>query len=326
MLMEVKKDKGIHLPAFGVWLDPSRKRDFAAVTHAHSDHAGWHFETLATPATCAFMRARLNKPKGIVHERPFGQPFRFAAGQLTLLPAGHVLGSAQVLLETESDSLLYTGDFKLRQGVTSEAAASVKADTLILETTFGSPRYRFPPVETVMEEIIEFCRRAIDEKHAPVLLAYSLGKAQEVIARLVNAGLPIGLHPSVWKMTQIYESFGIKFPPYELHMPLDTGLKVLIYPPNTRSQLAHLPQMRTAIVSGWALDPRAKYQFRCDAAFPLSDHSDYDDLLQYVEMVQPSRVYTVHGFVENFARDLRRKGMEAWALGGKNQLEFSMAA
>jgi len=326
MGMEVKKDKGIHLPSCGLWLDPGRKRELAAVTHAHSDHAGWHIETLATPATCALMRARMRKSRGIVHELPFDQPFRFAAGQMTLLPAGHVLGSAQVFVETDAESLLYTGDFKLRNSLTSEPARAVKADTLILETTFGRPRYHFPPVEGVVNDIIQFCRKAIEENHLPVLLAYSLGKAQELIARLAEAGLPIALHAAVWNMTRIYQDFGVKFPPFELHLPMDTSLKVLIYPPNTRSQLAHLPNTRTAIISGWALDSGAIYRFGCDAAFPLSDHADYDELLQYVEMVQPKRVFTVHGFVEDFARDLRRKGMEAWALGGVNQLELLLAA
>lgn len=326
MLMEVRKDKGIHLPSCGLWLDPSRKRPLAAVTHAHSDHAGWHVETVATASTCAFMRARMSKSKGTVHETAFHQPHAFQGGQITLLPAGHILGSAQVFLETETDSLLYTGDFKLRKSLTCEPAVAVRADTLVLETTFGRPRYAFPSLEAVMADIVEFCRQAIAEEHIPVLLAYSLGKAQEVIAGLVQAGLPVSMHPAVWKMTQVYETFGVTFGAYGLHDPADTNLQVLIYPPNTRYQLTHLAKTRTAIVSGWALDPSARYRFGCDAAFPLSDHADYAQLWEYVEMVQPKCVYTVHGFTEDFARDLRRKGIEAWALGGLNQLELPLAA
>jgi len=326
MRLEVKFDHGIHLPGCGLWLDASRKQELAVVTHAHSDHAAWHARTVLTPVTAALMGARLSKPRGEVHEMAYHQPFHFDSGQITLLPAGHVLGSAMVLLQTSGERLLYTGDFKLRQSLTSEPAEVVRADTLILETTFGHPRYRLPPAEVVMEEIIAFCEKALLDKQHPALLAYSLGKAQELIARLAGAGLPIAVHPSIYKMSAIYEGFGVRLPEYKRHAPGDRSPKVLIYPPNARHQLAHIANLRTAIVSGWALDARAKYQFRCDAAFPLSDHADYDELLECVERVRPERVYTVHGFVEEFAADLRRRGVEAWALGGGNQLELPLIA
>ena len=324
--LEVKSDRGIFLPGCGVWLDAGRKQKFAVVTHAHSDHAAWHSEAVLTPATAALMAARLGKPRGHVHEMAYHQPFHFAAGQITLLPAGHVLGSAMALLETSGERLLYTGDFKLRQSLTAESAEVVRADTLILETTFGLPRYRMPPAETVMEEIIAFCEKALLEKHYPVLLAYSLGKAQELTARLAGSGLPIAVHPSIHKMSRVYEAFGVRLTGYELYRADDNSPKVLIYPPNVRAQLAGIPKVRTAIVSGWALDSGAKYQFRCDAAFPLSDHADYDELLECVERVQPKRVFTVHGFVEEFAADLRLRGVEALALGGGNQLELPLVA
>jgi len=315
---------GIHLPGCGLWLDPSRKRPLAVVTHAHSDHALWHHETLTTPATAALMRARLGNTRGRVREVGYGSPHRFPGGTLTLLPAGHILGSAQALVETGEGSLLYTGDFKLRPGLTSEAATVVRADTLILETTFGRPDYRFPPFEAVREAIIAFCRRALEEGVTPVLLAYSLGKGQEVLAALAGSGLPVALHPAVARITRVYESFGVGFPPYTVHGPGDSGGgTVLLYPPG--ATLPPLPRQRRAIVSGWALNPRARYQYRCDDAFPLSDHADYDELLRHVEAVNPRRVYTVHGFTEEFACDLRRRGIEAWALGGQNQLELRFA-
>ncbi|MEI6493107.1 MAG: MBL fold metallo-hydrolase RNA specificity domain-containing protein [Verrucomicrobiota bacterium] len=325
-MLDVVLDRGISVPGCGLWLDASRKKDFAIVTHAHSDHAGWHAQTVLTAATSALMEARLGKPRGSVHELAYNQPQAFEAGQITLLPAGHVLGSAMALLETSGESLLYTGDFKLRQGLTSEPADLVRADTLILETTFGLPRYRFPPAAVVMEKIVTFCEKALLDRQYPVLLAYSLGKAQELIAGLADSGLPIAVHPAVYKMCAIYEKFGVGFPEYERHAVEDRTPKVLIYPPNSRPELSGIPNQRTAIVSGWALDARAKYQFRCDEAFPLSDHADYDELLECVERVRPKRIFTIHGFVEEFASDLRQRGFEAWALGGGNQLEFPFIA
>lgn len=315
---------GIHLPGCGLWLDPSRKKPLAAVSHAHSDHALWHHETIATPATAALMRARLGTRRGQVRETGYGCPHPFPGGTLTLLPAGHILGSAQVRVETGEGSLLYTGDFKLRPGLTSENAVATRADTLILETTFGRPDYRFPPVEEVREAMVAFCRRALEEGATPVLLAYSLGKGQEVLALLAGTGLPVALHPATARITRVYESFGISFAPYQVDEPAGSHPgSVLLYPPG--AQLPPLPRLRQAIVSGWALNPRARYQYRCEEAFPLSDHADYDELLRHVEAVQPRRVYTVHGSTEAFACDLRRRGVEAWALGGQNQLELRLA-
>ena len=113
--------------------------------------------------------------------------------------------------ETESDSLLYTGDFKLRHGKSAEPAQWRQADTLVMETTFGLPRYQFPPTERVIGQIVAFCQETLEEGAVPVLLGYSLGKAQEILCSLAGAGLVPMLHGSVYQMTRIYEQFGQSF-------------------------------------------------------------------------------------------------------------------
>lgn len=322
MSFTVKIDRGISLPDCGLWFDAGRRQELAVVTHAHSDHAGWHRETILTAATAALMSSRLGAPGGAVRAVEYHQPIVVRDQRITLLPAGHVLGSAQVFLEAGNESLLYTGDFKLRPGLTCEPAVTVPADTLILETTFGLPRYRLPPAEETFADLLAFCRKALDDGCHAVLLVYSLGKAQELLARLGGSNLPIAVHPAVHRMCRIYESLGVRFPDFEEHAGDSGPPGVLIYPPNARTRLAGLASARTAVVTGWALDPSAKYRYRCDAAFPLSDHADYAELLECVDRVNPKRVYTVHGFVEEFAADLRCRGLEAWALGGGNQLEL----
>lgn len=321
--MEVRRGNGIHLPECGVWMDSRKSRALGVVTHAHSDHAAWHDTTVLTPATAALMRVRRGSRNKAIHETPFHTPFNTPSSRITLLPAGHVLGSSQVLIETDRGSLLYTGDFKLRKSLTSEQAVAAKADTLVMECTFGLPRYRFPAAEKVQADIIQFCTTAIGEGHVPVLLAYSIGKAQELLAMLKIAGIVVTLHPAVFKMAKIYEAFGISFPAHEEWDGTNYQGRVLIYPPHVRDQLAHIEKARFAIVSGWAMDRGAIYRYRCAAAFPLSDHAGYEELLEHVRNVAPKRVLTVHGFVEEFARDLRAMGIEALALGGKNQLEFN---
>ncbi len=322
--MEVRHSNGIHLPACDVWFDSLKSRSMGVVTHAHSDHAAWHEETVVTPATAALMRVRRGYRNKIIHETPFHQPHEHASARITLLPAGHVLGSAQVYLECHEGTILYTGDFKLRRSLTSERAVAVKADTLVMECTFGIPRYRFPTKEEIQADIVSFCQRAIEDRCVPVLLAYSIGKAQELLAMLKGSGLRAVLHSAVYKMAQVYECFGITFAEFEEYDGTNHLGRVIIYPPNVRDQLHHISKIKVAIASGWAMDRGAIYRYGCDAAFPLSDHADYDELLQHVKDVGPKRVFTVHGFVEEFARDLRRLGIEALALGGRNQLELNL--
>jgi DNA ligase-1 len=157
-----------------------------------------------------------------------------------------------------------------------------------------------------------------------VLLGYSLGKAQEILCALDGAGLTPMLHGSVYQMTRIYEQLGQSFCKYARYNRNDVSGKVLICPPsaNRSPMLEKIPRKRVAIVSGWAVDPNAVYRYQVDAAFPLSDHADYDDLLRYVELVQPRRVLTLHGFAAAFASDLRARGLEAWALTEENQMEL----
>src|SRR5213593_509873 len=195
-----------------------------------------------------------------------------------------------------------------------------------METTFGLPRYRFPPTEQVIDQIVAFCRETIEATQVPVLLGYSLGKAQEILCSLDGVGLTPMLHGSVYRMTRIYEQFGQSFCNYVRYNANEVAGKVLICPPSTnRSQmLEKIQHRRVAMISGWAVDPNAIYRYGVDAAFPLSDHADYDDLIRYVGLVRPRRVFTLHGFAAEFASDLRMRGVEAWALSEENQMELDL--
>ena len=303
-------DKGIHLPELGLWLDPHSARDCAVVSHAHADHVKQHRRVIATPPTIAMMRLR-----GVVNcefsSLPFRRCLEMPGGRVSLYPAGHILGSAQALVEWQDHRLLYSGDFKMRPGRSAEAVEVPAADTVIMETTFGVPRYRFPPTETVLEQVREFCRAALGTGHAPVLFCYSLGKGQELLAGLAGLDVPIYLHDAHWHMAALYRDFGVKLPPFQ---KFQVGQKldgVLLCASGCRRAIwyGRLGKVRTAYLSGWAMDPRSAWRFRTDACFPLSDHADYEDLLEYVRLTGASRVYTVHGFADEFSADLRRRGL-----------------
>src|SRR5438270_328953 len=324
-MIGLRYERGIYLPRQNLWLDPRDPKHLAFISHAHSDHIAPHEEIIVSERTARLMQSRLPGPR-TEHVVPFDEKRTVRGLNLMLLPAGHIFGSAQCLLFIGDETLLYTGDFKLRPGRSAEPAEWRKADTLIMETTFGVPRYRFPPTEEVVDQIVAFCRETIEDNRVPVLLGYSLGKAQEILCSLDGAGLTPMLHGSVYQMTRIYEQFGQSFCKYLRYNANDVSGKVLICPPsaNHSRMLEKIARKRVAMISGWAVDPGAVYRYQVDTAFALSDHADYNDLLRYVEFVQPRRVLTLHGFAASFARDLRERGTEAWALSEENQMEFTL--
>jgi DNA ligase-1 len=324
-VIEVRYDRGVYLPNEDIWLDPWNAKPFAFVSHAHSDHIAPHDEIIVSERTARLMQARLPGERN-EHVLNFGEKTTIRGLEVMLIPAGHIFGSAQFFLETASGSLLYTGDFKLRPGRSAEPAEWRHAETLVMETTFGLPRYRFPPTEEVVGQIVAFCRDALETGAVPVLLGYSLGKAQEILCALAGAGLKPMLHGTVHRMTRIYEQFGQSFCDYERYKANDVAGKVLICPPsvNRSRMLEKIPEKRVAMISGWAVEPSAIYRYQVDAAFPLSDHADYADLVRYVDLVKPQRVLTLHGFAAEFARDLRERGIEAWALSEENQMDLTL--
>jgi DNA ligase-1 len=192
-MIEVRYERGVYLPRQDLWLDPRDAKQFAFVSHAHSDHIAPHEEIIVSERTARLMQSRLPGSR-TEHILPFGEKRMVHGVDLMLLPAGHIFGSAQCFLFAGNETLLYTGDFKLRPGKSAELAEWRKAETLIMETTFGLPRYRFPPTEQVINQIIAFCQETIDDSGVPVLLGYSLGKAQEILCSLDGAGLTPMLH------------------------------------------------------------------------------------------------------------------------------------
>lgn len=326
-MIKVAYERGVFLPQFGLWLDPGDAQDFAFVSHAHSDHTARHRRILCTPETARLMQVRMGGKFQNFETLAYREQRSFDNWSATLLSAGHVLGSAQLFIDSSEGSLLYTGDFKLRAGLSSEPAAADHAETLIMETTFGLPRYHFPPAEEVLRQVVKFCIEAIEDGETPVLLGYALGKAQEILASLRGTGLPIMLHGAVEKITRVYQEYGVEFPPFVPYDAATVAGHVLICPPNVNGSrmLAKIKPRRVAALTGWAIDAGAVHRLQVDAAFPLSDHAGYDDLLRHVEDVRPQRVLTLHGFAQEFARDLRERGIDAWALTGTNQLELTLA-
>lgn len=257
-------------------------------------------------------------------EHPYNEPWMEGEHRLTLFSAGHVLGSSQLLIEGERGSFVYTGDFKLSESFTAEPPEVKRCDVLLMECTYGRPHYVFPPREEVAGAMVEFARDALEGDAVPVFFAYSLGKAQEAIAILGNAGIPVTVHGAIDTMTKIYEKCGVTMPSYKrYHAELFDTASALVWPPGGKALPKALRdrEVRTAMLTGWSLDRGALFRYGTERGFALSDHADYPSLLRYIELAQPKKVLLNHGW-RDFVYRLRALGINAEYLEANAQLSL----
>jgi Cft2 family RNA processing exonuclease len=302
----------LYLPDLDLWFDAEGPRERCVISHAHSDHIAEHRRIVATPETARLFRHRRGESE--VESLRYGERRDFGRYALTMFPAGHCLGSAQILVEADGERLVYTGDVKLRPNVAAEAAVVVPCDTLVMESTFGDPLYRFPPDVATHDRLYAACDRALSAARVPVVLAYALGKSQEALELLLRGGYRVTLHGSVWNVSEIYRECGVKFSgEYERYDRERLKGRVLIAPPGCRRQpMIHNIERRYLIMlTGWAMSQRAQYMYRgVDLVLPLSDHADFDELVRLARESGAQRIITMHG-AKKFAATLRELGLNA---------------
>jgi putative mRNA 3-end processing factor len=319
-------DRGLKITALDLAVDFSRRQPRGFISHAHFDHMAAHELAFCTPATAALYQQRLGERR--VRLMPFGEPLLWNGMELSTHPAGHVFGSAMLLVNDGSQRLLYTGDFKLRNSLTAEPAKPPRADVLVMESTYGDPRYRLPSRAESCERLVSVVRQALEQGRVPVIQAYLLGKAQEVTRILTSAGLRVLQHPVIYPISERYRACGCELGAFELFSLERLPGSVVILPPRWQ-KAASLPGLKNAlriIVTGWAINEVTRQRQLADVAIPLSDHADYDELLECVDLVQPSQVYCTHGPTA-FVERLRQRGVEAYALsGGRQPMAASLLA
>ncbi len=291
--------QGLWLADYALALDGTRRGAAAVlVTHAHADHVPHAVArgtpVLATPPTAALMRCR-----GFVHpvtELAFFTPVTLGSCRVTLLPAGHILGSAMVYVEATDGTLLYTGDCRRPPAPTSDGFEAPDAvDILVVEATYGLPLYRWPDHATVFAQIRAFAEETLAAGGTPAFLAYNLGKAQEVLYALAPLGRRVQVHSAAYPLCRVYEAFGVplgRYVPYTRHAPPGD---ILVMPlsalPGGMGQ--HLP-LQVAYVSGWATLNARRTQLGVDALVPLSDHLDFFELIAWCRQLGPRHVYLTH--------------------------------
>jgi len=306
-------DKGLRITALDLGVDLRRRQPRGFISHAHTDHMARHELAYCTPVTAELYQHRYGpRPTRLM---PFGQPLVWDNVTLTTHPAGHVFGSAMLSFVGCDGTALYTGDFKLRPSATAEPAAPPRADVLIMESTYGHPKYRLPPRQESIVQLVAAVTQALDERRTPLVHAYVLGKAQEVSRILTLAGLRVVQHPLVHAISQVYGRCGCDLGPIELCLGNPPDDAVVIVPPRSQraATIAGLRRPVSIGVTGWAIDPAWRWRLSVDHAIPLSDHADFDELIECIERVEPSVIYCTHGPAD-FVQVLRKRGHNAHPL------------
>lgn len=318
--MEVIFERGVYLPELELWLDSLRKREFGLISHAHSDHTARHERPVLTRNTCLLLSDYLKRSNPITLD--YGEVLDRGDYTLTLYPAGHCLGSAQALITSKltGERLLYTGDFKARPSPINEPLEPVKCDTLVIEATYGKPEYVFPSEEKVLESAYQTLRMWLSRGERPVVQGWRLGKAQEIMHHLLAQGFELVVEESIFRVAEAYREAGVVFPGKFscLNGHWSEG-QVLVCPPGFRKarEMNLALGKRYMELTGWASGKGGRrWGRRGDASLAYSDHADFNDLVWYVEQVQPQQVYTVNGFPD-LAAHLRTLGYPAVHLDGK---------
>jgi putative mRNA 3-end processing factor len=292
---------GIYIPPADCWIDPARPVGLALVTHGHSDHArGGHGRTVATPATLDIMGVRYGVGEGAMPAR-YGETIELNGGvAATWLPAGHVLGSAQILLEHAGERVIVTGDFKRRPDPTCPPFACTPCDVLITEATFGLPVFRHPPVEDEIGKLLS--ARAANPDRCVLVGAYALGKAQRLIAELRLAGYsePIYLHGAMERMCRLYQAHGVDLGDLRSIAGLPKAAlagQIIVCPPSALNDRwsRRLPDPITAMASGWMRVRQRARQRNVELPLIVSDHADWDELTQTIDELKPREVWITHG-------------------------------
>lgn len=291
---------GIHVPAGDFWIDPALSTERALITHGHSDHArGGHGHVLATPETLAIMRARYGEAR---HAQPISYGEKVSIGDVNVrfVPAGHVLGSAQIVLEYRGERVVVSGDYKRRHDPTCPPFEPVPCDIFITEATFALPVFCHPETRSEIERLI--AALAAEPDRCILVGAYALGKAQRVIAELREAGhdAPIFIHGALQRLCDLYCDFGVELGelrPATGLKPAELAGQIVVAPPSALNDRwsRRLPDPITAMASGWMRIRQRARQSNIELPLVISDHADWPELTATIAEINPAEVWVTHG-------------------------------
>ncbi|MBD8566275.1 ligase-associated DNA damage response exonuclease [Oxalobacteraceae sp. CFBP 8763] len=313
--MVVVRKEGLYCVPGDFYIDPWRPVPRAVITHAHGDHARvGHGHYLAAAPGIGVLKSRLGDIT--VDAMDYGQSVTHNGVKISLHPAGHVLGSAQVRMEIGGEVWVASGDYKVEPDKTCAPFEPVRCDTFITESTFGLPIYRWQPEAELMAEINAWWRKNADEGRCSVVFAYSFGKAQRILAGLDASIGTIVCHGSVEPLNRAYRAEGVDIPPTVLVTEVEKALlrrAMVIAPPSASGStwMKRFGDYSDAFASGWMLLRGARRRRGVDRGFVLSDHADWPGLMSAIKATEAERVIVTHGSIPTLVRWLNQNGLEA---------------
>ena len=308
------RPEGLFCAPGGFFIDPVRAVDRAVITHAHSDHArSGHAAVLTRPETAALMQARLGKGRTAYQTLGWGEVLRLGEVTMWLQPAGHVLGSAQVVMAYRGQRVVVSGDYKRQPDRSCAAFEPVACDVFVTEATFGLPIFRMPDAAIEIRKLTDSL--ALFPARTHVVGCYSLGKTQRLICLLRDAGWdrPIHVHPALASMCRIYEAFGVGLG--ELR-PIEGDLAgaIVLAPPNGANDRWELTDPVACLASGWMLSAKRAKQSGAEIPMAISDHADWDGLLATIAETGAGEIWVTHGSEAALIHELGRRGVTGRAL------------
>jgi putative mRNA 3-end processing factor len=312
----VHRPEGLYCEAGGFYIDPWRPVDKAIITHAHADHARTgSTRYIASSVGEGVLRSRLGSID--LHALPYGERLKVNDVTISLHPAGHVLGSAQVRIEHRGEVWVTSGDYKIEPDVTCAAFEPVKCHTFITESTFGLPIYTWVPAVDLFADINQWWASNAAINRASVLFCYSFGKAQRLLAGVDSSIGPILTHGAVEPLNRAYREAGVALPETKLVSEVadksDFSRALVLAPPSAAGSpwMKRFGEYSDAFASGWMLLRGARRRRAVDRGFVMSDHADWPGLNVAIKASQASTVYVTHGYVPVMVRWLQEQGLEA---------------
>ena len=317
-------ERGLYCEAGDFYIDPWQPVDRAVITHAHGDHARWGSATYLCSRECeSVLRTRLG-PAASIRGVEWGEAVDMNGVRVSLHPAGHILGSAQIRVEHHGEVWVASGDYKTDPDPTCTPFELVRCNTFITESTFGLPIYRWTPEAEVFAEIRAWWTANRDAGRASLLFGYALGKAQRLLAGLADADIgPIYTHGAVERLNRDYRAAGVRLAEttYASDLPRkhDFTGSMIVAPPSAAGStwLRRFGDLSTGFASGWMRIRGARRRRSLDRGFVLSDHVDWPSLLATVDATGAQRVWVTHGTREPLVRLLTDRGIEALAVSSQ---------